>query len=545
MSPRPAPRSSPACRVARAARLRVALLVLAALPLAACDDSPSRYARFQRSTEPGLVILLVIDQFPQWAFTQKLPELTAGGFRRLVTEGRWQIGEYPSAATITAPGHALLGSGEAPAQSGILSNEWWRRDLGRKLKSVEAENGSVSAKWLRVPGLGDALAAANAGGRAVSVALKDRSAVLPLGHAGTPIWYSPKTVDWLTTREPPPWLAAWNRERPISAHLHHVWTPLDPERLRRLTGRRDSAPGELGDIGLGPSFPHQLDKTRIPAEALLATPLGNQLVLETALAAIAGERLGYDAVPDLLVVSLSSYDYVAHAWGHESWESWDTALRLDAELATFFSALDRDVGVGRWSLLVTSDHGGSPLPELSAGGRTHFEQVEALVNAAAIPLLGPGDWVADPKNPTMYLSDDFLAQPADKREAALTAIIAALRAAPGLGRVERTADLAGNCEARSADDRAICLALDPLHSGEIFYLPKRNWILDDAADPMTASHGTSYDYDRQVPVLTLPFGRTPHAPLTAAEPAPIPMRDVSRTLAAWLGITPPDQLLHK
>jgi hypothetical protein len=427
------------------------------------------------------------------------------------------------------------------SRSGILSNEWWRRDSGRRLKSVEAEDGSVSAKWLRVPGLGDAVAAAGTGGRAVSVALKDRAAVLPLGHAGTPIWYAPKTVDWLSTR-PVPWLAAWNRERPVAFHLHDVWTPLDAERLRQLTGRRDAQAGELGDMGLGPTFPHQLDRTRVPAEALLATPLGNQLVLDTALAAVAAEQLGYDGVPDLLVISLSSYDYVAHAWGHESWESWDTALRLDAQLAAFLDALDRAVGAGRWSLLVTSDHGGSPLPELAGGGRTHFEQIEALANAAAATVLGPGKWVADPKNPTMYLSDELLARPIAERDAAIAAIIAELRRAPGLGRVERTADLAGHCEARSGEDRAICLALDPERSGEIFYLPRPGWIVDEAADPMTASHGTPYDYDRRVPVLTLPFGRAAHAPLAGPEPAPLPMREVSRTIAGWLGVPAPDQL---
>lgn len=127
-----------------------AALAAAAL-LAACDDSPSQYRRWQRSEAPGLVVLLVIDQFPEWAFEQKLPHLTAGGFRRLLSEGEWQLGEYPYASTLTAPGHALIGSGEAPAQSGILSNEWWHRDSGKVLKSVEAENGTVSAKWLRVP----------------------------------------------------------------------------------------------------------------------------------------------------------------------------------------------------------------------------------------------------------------------------------------------------------------------------------------------------------------------------------------------------------
>src|SRR2546421_1207745 len=130
-------------------------------------------------TGTRLVVLLVVDQWPEWSFEQKRPELH-GGFERLLAEGEWHVGRHPSAATLTAPGHALLGTGEPPVRSGILANEWWHRDLGRSLKAIEAEDGSITTKWLRIPGLGDAIAAAHNGGQAVAVSLKDRAAILPL-----------------------------------------------------------------------------------------------------------------------------------------------------------------------------------------------------------------------------------------------------------------------------------------------------------------------------------------------------------------------------
>ena len=34
-----------------------------------------------------------------------------------------------------------------------------------------------------------------------------------------------------------------------------------------------------------------------------------------------------------VIVSFSTHDYVGHAFGPDSWESWDTWLRLDAQLA--------------------------------------------------------------------------------------------------------------------------------------------------------------------------------------------------------------------
>ena len=79
---------------------------------------------------PRLVVLVVIDQLPAWAFEQKRPYF-AKGFDRLLREGEWHTGQHPSAATLTAPGHALLGTGEPTATSGILANEWWSRELAK------------------------------------------------------------------------------------------------------------------------------------------------------------------------------------------------------------------------------------------------------------------------------------------------------------------------------------------------------------------------------------------------------------------------------
>ena len=89
-------------------------------------------------------MLLVIDQWPEWSFEQKRGAFHAG-FQRLLTEGDWHVGHHPSIATLTAPGHALLGTGEPSATSGILANQWWHRDLGVSLKAVEAADGSVTA----------------------------------------------------------------------------------------------------------------------------------------------------------------------------------------------------------------------------------------------------------------------------------------------------------------------------------------------------------------------------------------------------------------
>jgi predicted AlkP superfamily pyrophosphatase or phosphodiesterase len=489
---------------------------------------------------PKLVVLLVIDQLPAWAFTQKRPHL-AGGFDRLLREGEWHTGEHPSATTITAPGHAVISTGEPPATSGILANEWYRRADDRVLSAVVDPDGAVSAGRLRVPGIADAIAAAGTGAKAVAVSLKARAAILSLGRAGLPIWYDEKAVAWTSTA-PPAWLAELNRRAPIAAHLRHRWTAGDPHKLAALSGTTDDQPGETGTKGLGRTFPHELAAAKDPAAALLAVPLGNQLVLETGLAAIEGEGLGRDGAADLLALSLSAHDYIGHGWGQESWEAWDAMLHLDEQLGRFLDALDAKVGAGRWAMLVTSDHGASPMPERLGGGRITYESIRDSANRAASTALGPGEWIADAKYPSVYLSAAALARSPRDQQRAIAKIVSALRSFPGLARVERTADVAGRCETRTGDVFLFCLALDPVESGEIFYMPARGWVTEERDDRLATGHGSIHDYDREVPLILVAPDRKPHAPLAAPSAAKIYMVRVAIILARWLGVAAPQTL---
>ena len=507
---------------------RVALLAL----LAACPGPPPHHEPAVAGTK--LVVLLVIDQWPEWAFEAKRPAFH-GGFERLLGEGQWRVGRHPSAATLTAPGHALLGTGAPPATSGILANEWWHRDLGRVLHATEAEDGSETTQWLRVPGLGDAVAASG-GAVAVAVSLKDRAALLPLGHHGTAIWYDAKTAQWLSNASPP-WLAAWNQSHPVSARLHEVWTPLDPARLAELSGTVDAAPGEVGDKGFGTTFPHDPQTTKDPADAIYAMPLGNDVVLDLATEAIAREHLGTHARPDLLVVSLSAHDYVGHAWGQESWEQWDMELRLDARLAQLADALDRAVGAGNWGMILTSDHGASPMPETMHGGRMTFHQIETAANNAAAAVLGPGTWIDNAHYPNIYFSPAMLAQPKEELASAEKRVLDALHSFPGIEKVGRVVDFAGHCDTRTGEARALCLTFDPERSGDLFYLPAAGWILQDEDEPLATAHGSLHDYDRLVPVIVVPPHAVPHAPQAAPSPGELDMTQIAPMLETWLGVT--------
>ena len=120
--------------------------------------------------------------------------------------------------------------------------------------------------------------------------------------------------------------------------------------------------------------------------SLLGSPFVDELTLDFARAAIAGEQLGQDDVPDILSVSLSGHDYVNHACSAESRLSHDHLLQLDRMLQEFFADLDATVGKDNYLAVLTADHGFMPAPEVSRArgldaGRINGGEILARLNA--------------------------------------------------------------------------------------------------------------------------------------------------------------------
>ncbi len=122
---------------------------------------------------------------------------------------------------------------------------------------------------------------------------------------------------------------------------------------------------------------------------IIPTPYSNQLLAEFARAAIEGEHLGEGKGPDLLTVSFSAVDACGHKFGPYSQEVQDVVLRLDRELAGFFSYLDKRVGLKNVVITLTADHGVSPTPEFAAQENFGGQRVdEAVLVGDLIAKLG-------------------------------------------------------------------------------------------------------------------------------------------------------------
>jgi hypothetical protein len=509
---------------------RRAIWVLAFCAIACSRERP-------RSAHPRIVALVVIDQLGEQAFEPRAAAAT-DGIARALRDGRRFVARYPYAATSTAPGHAELGTGAPPSVTGIIANEIWDRDLAVIVETTRAAKGPPSAARERVDGIGDALLRRHPAAHAVAVALKPRSALLSLGHAGLAVWYDADHMRVVANGKRP-WVTWLDLMHPAAPLMNAVWTPRDPARLAALSGSPDDAPGELALPGWTASFPHAVAAGTTPHKVFETTPFADQVVTDAALAAIDGEHLGADDIPDLLIVSFSAHDYIGHAFGPDSWEAWDEFLRLDEDLGAIERALDDAAGPGSWTMIVTSDHGAPSTPEHRRahglpGVRLSYEDVAEAAERGADAVLGPGPWIAAARYPTVWLTGTARALPSDRRAALLDAAIASVAELPGIARVARTADLAGHCDARTGDDRAICLSLDADRSGEIVFLPAEGTVMSQRAFPDATDHGSLYDYDRDVPLIVVGEGVTP-----GVAEAKVSALAVAPTLAALLGIPPP------
>lgn len=79
------------------------------------------------------------------------------------------------------------------------------------------------------------------------------------------------------------------------------------------------------------------------------------------------EGFGSDEVPDLLFVNYKQVDEVSHAQTMNSAEMWAALRATDLATEQLVATLDREVGEGRWAMVLTADHGATPLPAFSGG----------------------------------------------------------------------------------------------------------------------------------------------------------------------------------
>ncbi|HET7235199.1 MAG TPA: alkaline phosphatase family protein [Actinomycetota bacterium] len=122
---------------------------------------------------------------------------------------------------------------------------------------------------------------------------------------------------------------------------------------------------------------------------------------------IAREGFGDDDVPDLLFVNFKAIDHVSHIWSVNSPEMADTLRWQDRDLESFVGFLDREVGRGRWVLVLTADHGAQYDPAVSGAFQVTPRELEDDLNAAFPSETGGSVFLAV-RTSQIYVNEDTM-----------------------------------------------------------------------------------------------------------------------------------------
>jgi Type I phosphodiesterase / nucleotide pyrophosphatase len=123
---------------------------------------------------------------------------------------------------------------------------------------------------------------------------------------------------------------------------------------------------------------------------------------------IAREGFGDDDVPDLVFINSKAIDHVSHIFSVNSPEMRDTLAWQDEDLGRFVRFLDREVGRGRYVLVLTADHGAQYDPAVSGAFQVPPPELERDLNAA-FPVSGHRSVFEAVRTSQIYLNEDVLA----------------------------------------------------------------------------------------------------------------------------------------
>jgi predicted AlkP superfamily pyrophosphatase or phosphodiesterase len=484
----------------------------------------SSFFGFSQKQKPKLVIGIVVDQMRYDYLTRYWDKYGEGGFKKLVNGGfNCKNANYNYMPTYTGPGHASIYTGTTPENHGIIANDWYNKVLKNGMYCTgdatvntvgsTSESGKMSPKNLLSTTITDELKlATNNRGKVIGMSIKDRGAILPAGHkADAAYWFEGGNVGkWISSsfymEELPLWVQKINTKNNPDKYLKTKWETMYPIDSYTESIADDNKYEGAFNGEAAPVFPHDLPALRDSNHnysLIKATPYGNTILKELALAAIKEEGLGKDDFTDFLTVSFSSPDYIGHQYGPMSVEMEDTYLRLDKDLAEMMTVLEKSFEKDEILIFLTADHGAVNVPQylidnnLPAG---YFElgNFKKDLNTFLKSKYNSDSIVANVSNYQVFLNHDYINKSGLSLKEIENEIARFGLAQDGLSKAVTSSDLRGNV----FTERIISNAQRGFHqarSGDVLFVLESGWI--PAGYSTGTTHGSPYSYDTHVPLL--------------------------------------------
>jgi len=540
----------------------ITIVLLVGLATASQLNAQENDMPVEINSRPKLVVGIVVDQMRYDYITRFYDKYADGGFKRMINEGfNCKNNHFNYVPTYTGPGHASVYTGTTPKYHGIISNNWYDKQSKKDVYCVNDDSfdpvgtsdsySRVSPNRMTVTTVSDELKLfTQHRGKVIGIAIKDRGAVLPAGHAAdAAYWFQGKDEgNWVSSSYYMETLPSWVRDFNASKKVDSYLTEWDT--LYDIDTYLESGP-DLNDFEVGfngkdtPTFPYDLAKLRGSNrnyELIKSTPYGNSLTVDFAISAIKGEDLGKDNVTDLLAVSFSSTDYIGHNFGVNAKEIQDTYLRLDLDLQRLLNTLDAEVGKGNYTVFLTSDHGAVNVPAYLqshniAAGYYDLKAFRGRLNTFMKATYNADDLVEYAGNYQIFLNREKLLKMGLKLSEVQNAIVEEIINYDFIDKAYSAHTMATNTF-NSGIEQLLQQGYHQKRSGDVLVLLSPAVISRGRKKGTT--HGSGYAYDTHVPLLFYGHGINRGSTFERTE---IP--DIAPTISALLGIAFPNATTGK
>jgi len=431
---------------------------------------------------PKLVVVMVIDQFRADYLTKYQKEFMpvgskseVGGFNYLMKKGAYfPFAEYDVLECMTCPGHAMISTGSHPYFTGISLNDWVDVSTKKKTYCVDDAEFGVSPKRLKTSTFGDELKNISEASKVVTVALKDRSAVMLGGHrADVAVWMDTDQFKWETSgyyrKDLPTWAQAVNES--------------------------------LAKTGV------QKKENKEKSVKEMISPMGAQWTREIAEAALKGENLGKNGRTDVLALSFSSHDMAGHQFGPNSPELKTMTLAEDKEISKLLTMIKKHMGsLDDVIIALTADHGVAPAVEVAQASKLDAGRIDSLAMYKKIyekldeKFGKPSkEWIMGGLSFNYYLNPEALKDRKVSSELVQAAVKEVMLTWPGVAAVATRAEIEKNILPQGELGQQLMRQYIPQNNGDIILIPKPYYIAKTEAAPV--NHMTGYAYDRTVPLI--------------------------------------------
>ena len=380
-------------------------------------------------TEPRLVVNIVISSMGANDLDRYADNFSSAGLRRIINGGqRFTNASYDYMQTTTPVSLATLSTGATPSIHGVVADRWFdyvgNKEVSliedRKEQSVNYSggSGSYSPRNLVAQTLSDALAQQHPDSHIATIAVEPLSAIVMAGRSGEVYWMETLQSSWTTSsyysKELPKWIADYNYQDQNEEYAIKRWTSLLPydnyhnSQVSVVEGLQSKTNKRIIHVQETPLAKGTMDDIYYQ---MCYTPAGNSAMLAFAREVVVHNKMGGDAVPDMLNIVLDTPRLISNRFGPESVEYEDMLYRLDRDLESFLSFLATQVAAPEQLLIVlTSDHGTSPSYNATEDVRERFNvrQAEVITNAFIGSLYGNGDWILGCIDRAIYLNHNLI-----------------------------------------------------------------------------------------------------------------------------------------